>query len=362
MTDRQPKPNLSFLDIVDICDNAHIRLDKPHAPFDTELLVPFHLEESRESPAVGLLRPVIVEQLKLENARAVERSSPEVWRIDAGDASTNGRPWVSFRNWFDTPLKRNEAMKELCERWRDSGLFPDVCGPTKWRAELYPVYKNPFGSHDYPESNDNLKTLNYAFEMERSACALFGIVTYGVHLTIFEESGDGQDLRIWVPTRARTKPTWPGYLDNTVAGGIPSGMSPFESLVKECMEEASLDDRIARKHIRCTGAVSYFFRHACRTAAGWLQPEVEYVYDLSVPRGVDSASFQPKPSDGEVECFELLNQGEVIDRMRAGLFKPNCAIVLIDLFIRRGIITPENEPDYMEIITRLHGRFNYASW
>jgi hypothetical protein len=45
-----------------------------------------------------------------------------------------------------------------------------------------------------------------------------------------------------------------------VAGGIPSGMPIFESLVKECMEEASIPDDIARKHIRGAGAISYFFR------------------------------------------------------------------------------------------------------
>ena len=53
---------------------------------------------------------------------------------------------------------------------------------------------------------------------------------------------------------------WPGYLDNTVAGGIPSGMSPFESLIKECMEEASLPDEVVRDRITATGAISYFFR------------------------------------------------------------------------------------------------------
>jgi hypothetical protein len=53
---------------------------------------------------------------------------------------------------------------------------------------------------------------------------------------------------------------WPGYLDNTVAGGIPSGMPVFESLVKECMEEASIPGDIARKHIRGAGAISYFLR------------------------------------------------------------------------------------------------------
>jgi len=54
--------------------------------------------------------------------------------------------------------------------------------------------------------------------------------------------------------------SFPGLLDNTVAGGIPSGMGMFESLVKECMEEASIPDAIVRKYTKATGSISYFFR------------------------------------------------------------------------------------------------------
>ena len=45
----------------------------------------------------------------------------------------------------------------------------------------------------------------------------------------------------------------------------------FESLVKESMEEASLEEGVIRKHAKAVGVVSYFYR----TSAGWLQPEVE---------------------------------------------------------------------------------------
>jgi len=90
-------------------------------------------------------------------------------------------------------------------------------------------------------------------------------------------------------------------LDNTVAGGIPSGMGVLESLVKECMEEASLDEELVRKYARSVGAISYFFR----TAQGWLQPEVEYVYDIGIPENGDAELFTPRPLDGEVECFEV---------------------------------------------------------
>ena len=59
------------------------------------------------------------------------------------------------------------------------------------------------------------------------------------------------------PLRARR---WGGYLDNTVAGGIPHGMSPTEALIKECMEEASLPENFVRKYIKPVGAVSYFYQ------------------------------------------------------------------------------------------------------
>ena len=48
-------------------------------------------------------------------------------------------------------------------------------------------------------------------------------------------------------------------------------MGNFEALIKESMEEASLEEDIILKHARAAGVVSYFFR----TSTGWLQPEVQ---------------------------------------------------------------------------------------
>ncbi|KAK1216608.1 hypothetical protein PQX77_020728 [Marasmius sp. AFHP31] len=351
--------SLSLLEVVDICDNCRPNRPSPLpdvSPFDSERLIPWCLSPDPTSPAIGLLRPVMIDALKKENDRSRTSNQPELWFFDL----ESNRPRVTFQSWLDTVTKRNAAMKELCERWRDSGMFEDICGPKKWRAEMYPVYKDPLGAHDYPVSgqrDEDSSKLNYAFEMERSACALFGVVTYGIHMTVFVKDSEGGKVKIWVPTRAKTKPTFPGLLDNTVAGGVPSGMSMFESLVKECMEEASIPDNIVRKYTRATGSISYFFR----TTKGWLQPEIEYVYDMEIPASKPEL-FQPKPSDGEVEFFELLDQDEVITRMKAALFKPNCALVIIDFLIRFGYITPDNEPNYQKIITRLHGQFDYDLW
>ncbi|KAH9947756.1 NUDIX hydrolase domain-like protein [Amylocystis lapponica] len=344
----------TYLDIVCACDNFRLGTSD-------ETLIPWRLTPDASSPALGLLRPAIVAQLITDNERLTSTTRPN-WCIR--------KELVSFAEWITTPLQRTRLMKETCERWRDAGLWPDVIGPRKWRCELYPVFRRPFGVRDAPADDSECAgtdvdaegdTTNYAFKMERAACALFGAVTYGVHMSIYAADGapDGSGAcSFWVPTRARSKQTWPLFLDNSVAGGIPSGMGALECLVKEAMEEASIAEGVVRKHARAAGSVSYFFR----TSDGWLQPEIEYVYDLRIPHGEDPAPFQPKPLDGEVEFFEFLPLTEVVTRMRAGLFKSNCALVLMDFMIRHGYITPDNEPEYSEIITRLHGRFEYEQW
>jgi len=229
--------NLSYLDLIDICDNVQIYRLTPEELYDVkykidaqddknkarhgEHLVPFALNPSPESPIIGLLRPIIVQQLRSENERSRQLDLPEIWVLDLDfDASRSqgeevGPPWrVSFQSWLDTPSKRTAAMREICERWRDTKLFDDVCGPKKWRAELYPIYADPFGVLDHPDGSlqaEGTKPLNFVFEMERSACSLFGVVTYGVHMSIYQEvlGLDGEkSLAVWVPTRARTKPTY----------------------------------------------------------------------------------------------------------------------------------------------------------
>ena len=41
-----------------------------------------------------------------------------------------------------------------------------------------------------------------------------------------------------------------------------------------------------------------------------------------------------RPNDGEAETFSLMTSEEVVDRIVREEFKPNCAIVLVDFFIR----------------------------
>lgn len=82
-------------------------------------------------------------------------------------------------------------------------------------------------------------------------------------------------------------------------------------------------------------------------------------------------SVTPKPNDDEVDHFQCLSANQVIAEMVNGQFKPNCALMwvnldavqptvlltmfcrIIDFFIRHGLITPEVDSRYNEICRRL---------
>lgn len=220
-----------------------------------------------------------------------------------------------------------------------AGCFEVLKG---WRNELYPIY-GPGGE--------------FLFEMERSATPLFGIVSYGSHLTGYVNGGS-EGLKIWVPRRAKSKQTYPSMLDNTVAGGMCTGEEPFECIVREAMEEASLPEEAVRAATIARGCVTYIHVRDARAGGetGLLQPEVEFVYDLQLDE-----SIVPRPGDNEVEEFKLLSVAEVQQALARGEFKPNCAIIMIDFFVRHGLLTPEKEPDYLEIVARLHRRLEYPT-
>lgn len=237
---------------------------------------------------------------------------------------------------FDQPTEEERSAKvaAVTDHWRENETFRILQG---WRNELYPVY-----------GPDN--TLLYS--VERTAAALFGIVSYGAHMTAYvKDSSATHGVKFWIPRRSRTKMTWAGMLDNTVAGGMATGEVPLECIIREAQEEASLPDDVVRSRIKSAGTVTYiYFRNEEKTGElGLLEPEVEYVYDLELPVDV-----VPKPNDEEVEQFYLMTVEEVKEAMAKGEFKPNCAVVLLDFFMRHGILTRENEPDYDEIKRRMH--------
>ncbi|KAJ2654216.1 hypothetical protein IWW48_006246 [Coemansia sp. RSA 1200] len=240
---------------------------------------------------------------------------------------------IRFNKAYKTEPQRSAALAGVLNELRVKDKWP---GLRKWRDELYPIYK---GEANSPSAM-----------VERASSYTLGIRAFGVHINgyVRPADDDGQ-LRMWISKRSATKQTWPGFLDNMVAGGISNGDGAFASVIKECEEEAGLSADFVAPRVRSAGTIQYLF-----SSKLGMKPETQYVYDIEMP-----ADVIPRPSDGEVEEFYLLPIDKVLEKVRAGLFKPNCALCVIDFLIRHGIVTAENEPDYLEIIDNIHARLPF---
>lgn len=237
-----------------------------------------------------------------------------------------------------TEEERTKLVAQLTGYWRQNQAFRLIKG---WRNELWPIYG---------------RKGELLFNMERSAVGLIGAARFGVHMTAFIRRNDDSsrfDFRIWVPKRAATKSTYPGMLDNTVAGGLMTNEDPFECMIREADEEASLPEDLMRQHAKETGTVTYIYITDERSGGepGYIYPECQWVYDLELPA---DGSVTPCPKDGEVESFSLHTVEEIQEQLAQGLWKPNCAMIVIDFFVRHGIYTLENQPHYDELRARAH--------
>ncbi|KIX04339.1 uncharacterized protein Z518_05207 [Rhinocladiella mackenziei CBS 650.93] len=314
------------LDLVNECDNFPYASDDPAAFIATmDRYYVFLLEGCKA--CLGYTPCKIAEQMP-----------PSIhWNLDKQRRSLTFQP----RDDNGGPIKnfgaRNKILAEYLQSLREKKIFKVLDG---WRNELY---------HIYGPKKELL------LNMERSATPLFGVVTYGVHMTGYVMTDQG--MKIWAPRRALIKQTYPGMMDNTVAGGLSAGEKPFECLEREAEEEASLPADVVRSAQAC-GTLTYFHVRDSRAGGetGLCQPECQYVYDLKMP-----ADVIPKPGDDEAIDFQLLTVEEVQNAMAAGKFKPNCAHLLLEFFVRHGILTPENEPDYVEIVARLHRKLEFPT-
>jgi len=255
---------------------------------------------------VGFLRHALAERL---------RDFSDVFVAEGGG--------LSLVPTLDTPTARTDAMADILAQLHQEGL----CGAP--RNEPYAVVDRVGGTH--------------LMTVDRVAASILGIISTGFHLN--GTVGSGSDLAMWVARRSLTKITFPGQLDNIVAGGQPATISVAENVIKECQEEANIPEALALQ-ARPVGLISYTM-----AVEDGLRRHAMYVYDLDMPR-----DFIPKPFDGEVEDFKLRPIADVAEIVRGSLddFKFNCSLVVIDFLIRHGVITPA-DPDYFDLVTGLRG-------
>ena len=265
----------------------------------------------------GYLRPEFAERLGggYPHVFSLEREG----RGAPGAQATGLRLAESLRA---APLTAaSEAVGGVMADLRDRGVI------SGWRDELYPIAA---GFHSEP-----------LLLLERAAVPFFGVRAYGVHVCAYVR-GPGDALSMWVARRSPTKPTWPGLLDHLVAGGQPHGISPGDNVLKECMEEANVEESLARR-ARPAGAVSYEY-----LLDEGLKRDVLFCYDLELP-----ASFEPSNNDGEVAEFMLWPIERVMQTIaETDDFKPNCNLVIIDFLIRHGCLTPDH-PEYLALVKHL---------
>jgi len=178
--------------------------------------------------------------------------------------------------------------------------------------------------------------------LDRGLVPTFGVKSYGVHVNGFVRGPDS--LAMWIGRRAPDKRVAPNKLDHMVAGGLAHGYSVDETVVKEAAEEADVPDALARR-AKPVGALTY----VTELEQG-LRDDTLFVFDLDLP-----AHFVPRNTDGELTGFELWDVGDVMARVReTDDFKFNVAPVLIDFFLRHGLLDPDREPDYLPIVRQLH--------
>jgi 8-oxo-dGTP pyrophosphatase MutT (NUDIX family) len=208
----------------------------------------------------------------------------------------------------EVALADASALPAIVDALRERGLF-------RWRAEAFDVRASPEGP--------------VLGRMDRGALPKFGVIAVGVHVNGLVLRPDGPWL--WVGERAADKSLDPGKLDHIVAGGVPAGMTPEATLIKEAGEEAAIPPELARQAVR-VGRIGY----AMEREEG-LRRDLLLCYDLTLPE-----AFTPRAADREVARFELWPLPRVLAMVRAGdAFKFNVNLVLIDLFLRRALIAGE---------------------
>jgi 8-oxo-dGTP pyrophosphatase MutT (NUDIX family) len=186
-----------------------------------------------------------------------------------------------------------ETLGALANALRDAGLAH------AWRDEQLAVRG---------EAGELLGTV------ERAVVRPLGIPTHAVHLV-----GVAPDGRHWIQRRALTKANDPGLLDTLVGGMVPASDGAESALARETWEEAGLKlDQL--QGLSLGGQVAT--ARPSHIAGGWVVEKIDW-YRCVVPEGV-----VPQNQDGEVDEFLTMAPDELAQRLQAGEFTLEAALIL----------------------------------
>jgi 8-oxo-dGTP pyrophosphatase MutT (NUDIX family) len=180
--------------------------------------------------------------------------------------------------------------------------------------------------------------------VDRAAVPWLGVAALGVHVNGYVLGAEG--LAVWVGRRAGGKRTFPGHLDNLVAGGCAAGASVGTTLRKEAHEEAGIPPALADRAVRAS-RLAYAQQDGMSLKLDTLE-----CHDLELP-----ADFVPRPLDGEMESFALWPAAALAASLCGGdRWKPNCALVALDFLLRHRALDAELDADQHARLERaVHG-------
>ena len=192
----------------------------------------------------------------------------------------------------------NRALEQAAELLRQANCLRG------WRNELLDVL----------DGNEPLGVI------ERAAVRPLGLLTKAVHLNAWTPDG-----RLWVARRALSKSTDPGMWD-TLVGGLAGSREDLElALVRECGEEAGLDepDLLQRTPLR---TILRIHRRL---------PEGYQVEDVLTSTCVLAADARPANRDGEVMEIATIDAATAVRQVAEGEFTLEAALVIIEDIMQR---------------------------
>eukprot|EP00536_Pseudo-nitzschia_multiseries_P009014 jgi/Psemu1/306243/fgenesh1_kg.244_\ len=269
--------------------------------------------------------------------------------LDDGNPESAAGRYFGFR--VDSILRQESTATRTSERnalfERFTELLIECEMISKKHTDMYPIV-------DLKETGrrEILGTIN------RNAAPYLGITSIGVHLLCYvrddasssnetTNSNKKNNVSLWLAQRAANKSHNALRWDPTVAGGQPASMGLFDNVIKEAGEEAGIDPGTVVRNAVATGCLSQM---TCKENGTCMKQSLYYTWDMKVDR-----DFIPHPADGEVAEFKLFSAEELEYEVRCGnRLRPAMILVVADFLIRHGVITPDNETDYAEILASMH--------
>ena len=311
------------------------------------MLVEHSLMDKQTKTVIGHIHSDLIETLRDRLDENHPNNSKTMFRLPTSVSDGKTTTLTRTRNrYFALVVEKSPTQPLVDTRTAALGRFTNLLLDCKvisnLHSDMYPI-TDPLTGH-----GEILATVN------RNAAPYLGVTSIGVHLLCYVKRDDA--VFLWLAQRAANKSHHALLWDPTVAGGQPASMGLFDNVIKEAGEEAGIPSELVAKNAVATGCLSQM---TCKPNGTCMKQSLYYTWDMQV-----SDDFVPEAADGEVAQFELCSAEQLEHDVREGSrLRPAMILVVTDFLIRHGIIAPDKEPDYANILAAMHQErlvFEYA--